>query len=627
MAIFQPEKAPLTLLGVTSGNAVGLTKYGVNDQTGLGPNGADKFIEYTTTITISAQSVGDASVRASSGLGVGGQYNGVDVAIGDYLAIDSGTKVFKITAISAKTTTSVSLTFQDVNMIIARTFSNRINTINDGSSVVIFRASDAEDAVIALSQLGGFSGVEAISAIQNYFNINKPQQRFTFSPIDTGSLTVGDSVTIFGSGTGYYLNQATGSDPVIGTVSDIYGGNKVNVRTSGKVITNFTAPEKLTTGGIETTWYLSGSGDISNNVSNSPQYLQLTNPIPSSVTSTVANTTFDETQYNLIINGIEVISQDAGGGTLTTSEITSSINGSSYPSLTHTSASIIETGGGFASATTLGSAGSGGSAGTLGYNPLLAIVLQATAGPTGTYSSAPGEFSITAPNGITFSVRPIEADFVEASFGNVPCASATRIAIDINTAATAAGANVVATAPSANELVITGQGAGTLIITNTTNDAFSVATVGNGSGTGLPTGTFSAPAVEQFLKIFRNDGGDIIIGGNWYTSVNGAGIFGVGGTPPYLLQIQKVPIGLSSNTFPFTGSAQITGSLSITGSSIFSLNPNQTGDFFLIKSSSFTPLKINNDGIAVFGKIINALPTPTEGGVAYSGSNLYVGLE
>ena len=617
MAIFQPEKAPLTLFGVTSGNAVGSTKYGIYDQTGLGPNGADKFIEYTITITISAQSVGDASVRNSLGLGTGGQYNGVDVAIGDYLALDSGTKVFKITAISAKTTTSVSLTFQDVNMIIARTFSNRINTINDGSSVVIFRASDAEDAVIALSQLGGFTGVEAISAVQNYFNVNKPQQRFTFSPIDTGSLTVGDSVTISGSAAGYFVNQAIGSDPVIGTVSDIYGGNKVNVRTSGKVITNFTAPEKLTTGGVRTTWYLSGSGDISKTPSNSPQYLQLTNPIPASVTGTVANATFDRTQFNLTINNIEVISQDAGGGTLTTGQITSSINSAANIAKTNTSASVVYTGGGFASATTLGSAGSGGSAGSLGYTPTLGLVLDGSAGGAGSYPSAPGTFSITSPNGVTFSVNPTVADFQISGF---PAASATQIAGDINTAAVAASADVVASSPSTNELVITGQGAGTLIITNTTPDSFSVATVGNGSGTGLPTGTFSAPAVEQFLKIFRNDGGDIIIGGNWYTSVNGAGIFGVGGTPPYLLQIQN-----DLTTFPYTGSAQITGSLAVTGSSTFLKDAGKAGDFFLIQSASFTALKSTDKGVITFGDF-TSLPTAVDGGFAYSGSNFYAGI-
>tara|TARA_Y100000385_G_scaffold152517_1_gene158214 strand:- start:2841 stop:3848 length:1008 start_codon:yes stop_codon:yes gene_type:complete len=85
--------------------------------------------------------------------------------------------------------------------------------------------------------------------------------------------------------------------------------------------------------------------------------------------------------------------------------------------------------------------------------------------------------------------------------------------------------------------------------------------------------------------------------------------------------------GSGGDAFPFSGSAQITGSLSVTGSSIFSLNPNQTGDFFLIKSSSFNPLKVNSDGVVAFGKFINTLPSATEGGVAYSGSNFYVGLE
>lgn len=78
--------------------------------------------------------------------------------------------------------------------------------------------------------------------------------------------------------------------------------------------------------------------------------------------------------------------------------------------------------------------------------------------------------------------------------------------------------------------------------------------------------------------------------------------------------------------FPFTGSAQITGSLSVTGSSTFELNQGQTTDFFLIKSSSFNPLKVNSDGVVTFGDF-TSLPTATEGGIAYSASNFYVGLE
>jgi len=80
------------------------------------------------------------------------------------------------------------------------------------------------------------------------------------------------------------------------------------------------------------------------------------------------------------------------------------------------------------------------------------------------------------------------------------------------------------------------------------------------------------------------------------------------------------------STFPFTGSAQITGSLSVTGSSTFKLNQGQTTDFFLIKSSSFNPLKVNSDGVVAFGGF-NDLPTAVEGGMAYSASNFYVGIE
>ena len=77
--------------------------------------------------------------------------------------------------------------------------------------------------------------------------------------------------------------------------------------------------------------------------------------------------------------------------------------------------------------------------------------------------------------------------------------------------------------------------------------------------------------------------------------------------------------------FPFTGSAEITGSLGITGSFELKKGAAET-DFFLIKSASFTPLKLNSDGVAVFGGF-SSLPTAVEGGFAYSASNFYAGIE
>jgi len=81
----------------------------------------------------------------------------------------------------------------------------------------------------------------------------------------------------------------------------------------------------------------------------------------------------------------------------------------------------------------------------------------------------------------------------------------------------------------------------------------------------------------------------------------------------------------TGNAFPFTGSAEITGSLGVTGSVEF-IKSEDNADFFLIKSGSFSSFKFNNDGVGIFGNF-NSLPTAVAGGFAYSGSNFYAGIE
>lgn len=80
-----------------------------------------------------------------------------------------------------------------------------------------------------------------------------------------------------------------------------------------------------------------------------------------------------------------------------------------------------------------------------------------------------------------------------------------------------------------------------------------------------------------------------------------------------------------NQSFPFTGSAQITGSLGVTGSTEI-LKGEGDDNFFLIKSGSFSSLKFNNNGVAIFGDY-TTLPTAVEGGFAYSASNFYAGIE
>jgi hypothetical protein len=77
--------------------------------------------------------------------------------------------------------------------------------------------------------------------------------------------------------------------------------------------------------------------------------------------------------------------------------------------------------------------------------------------------------------------------------------------------------------------------------------------------------------------------------------------------------------------FPFTGSADITGSLQVTGSSTFAAQVGGT-DFFIIKSGSVNPVKFNGEGIMQFANT-NFTPTSVGGGIYYSASQWFLGVE
>jgi hypothetical protein len=636
-AEYNPENPILTLAGTTSGTAVGKDKYGVNDTTGLGPNGADQYISYDIVInSIQSQPFGDASVRDTLGLGIGGQYTAVDVKIGDYVSDQAGEKIFKITAISSKTDASLSCTIEDVGMTIARTRSDRNNSLADGTVVVIFELNDEGESLVASTQFANFAGSDKILQVEQYFKIYKPFQRFTLYPENTGSLEIGDFVTITGSGNPYTLVTASYQDTTIGTVADLYGGNNINIRPFNKIITNFDDPQLVSGGEIGATWYLSGSNNFTTSSENNAvaKFFQLTDSIPAQVTGSVDNTTFNETQYNLEINGYEVIAQDAGGSTLTIEQITSSINNSA--NITFVSSSIDESGGGFSEAYTLGPAGSGGAIGSLAYSPDVIIPLSPNTGPVGDYSStATGEFSITHSSGATtiaFDVKPTYANALYASA--YPVADEEQISSDIYTAAQSAGAPVSASY-GANIIYIHATSNGTLTINNNTNDPFGSPTVGAGSGTGISTGTFSQPAIEKYLTLFREDGGNILIDGSWINTSDGAGIYSVAGTPPFLLMLEGNSISSGGEDDDwFIGSTFLTASkdIRITGSLLVTHTSSQDDniDFLVITSGSYDAFKINNEGVAQFFANVDA-PTPWAtadyGGLYFQSSSVWAALD
>lgn len=110
------------------------------------------------------------------------------------------------------------------------------------------------------------------------------------------------------------------------------------------------------------------------------------------------------------------------------------------------------------------------------------------------------------------------------------------------------------------------------------------------------------------------DGGDINLGNDY-------------GLAPYLTAVRSYYDTLGKDTFPYTGSAQITGSLGVTGSVEFYTQTGGT-DFFIIKSGSTENFKINGEGTSQFFAYANSyVPTPILGGLYFTSSSLYIGTE
>jgi hypothetical protein len=89
--------------------------------------------------------------------------------------------------------------------------------------------------------------------------------------------------------------------------------------------------------------------------------------------------------------------------------------------------------------------------------------------------------------------------------------------------------------------------------------------------------------------------------------------------------LSKFASGSTGTGFPFTGSADITGSLQVTGSATFEAPVGGT-DFFIIKSGSVNPAKFNGEGIMQFANT-NFTPTAVAGGIYYSASQWFLGVE
>ena len=537
-----PNKPILTLRGAISSQSIGISKYGISDSTGLGPNGADLYKTFSVTITdIEYQPTGDSSLRFSNGLNTGGGYNAIDIEVGDLIANEDATRIFQIVSISSKTATSLELVYEDTYMSVAKDRPDRINYINQGTPVIIFKTNENNELLLSSKGAKYFTGERSIARLNSYLNRVKPATLFHFAQATGPSnLSPGDIVTSDGGTGDYYLRKiSSNSDIVIGEVSQNFGGTDLIIRPHGKIINEFDSPSGLSGGQIGSIWYSDGSGGYNlTSVSNKPLYFQITNRVKTEVIGDVDDPKFNQTLYSLDINGTAVIPVSATGPVyMNLSTLVNKVN--SYTYLTDVEATQYSIYGDNVRAVTDPIYTS--------YGGNIVAYMSGSTGATGSYPASDFSFSIKDDAGTVLFISPDYAD--ELDNNDYPVTSAGYLADLINSAASINGANISASY-SSGSFVITETSGGDLNLDSLGNDAFGNAPFGNEvtrpSVFGILEGLYEFIPGQLRLGLTNNFGGPIIVGGTWVTldPLNSAGIYSnFNGNPPKVLVIGSVGSG------------------------------------------------------------------------------------
>ena len=533
MSNYNPDNPILFLKGEVDSVSI-ISRYEHDDETGLGPSGSNiPMVTEITVSSIAAQSIGSNAGRAS------GQYDAFDIKTGDWVSDSNGVKCLEIISISDVNGDAGTITFRakDVDAYSYKNFTS--NTFSGGDTICFFEISDNGTALIT-GDTTFFGDNKAIDKIQTRFAVAMETERYRMEfSSDQTAVSKGDIVTIDGSGNLIPFG-AVGAQPYkIGILSDkSYGGRIAYIKPFNTIIDNYKAPERLI--GSAGDIYYNSTANPGEVVTNPAQgddrvFFQIKDAIPTVVESTLAGNQMVEGD-SLIINNDEIFAALGVGVTKTPSEIKDEINLST--NIHHVVASVT------VPSTVVESVGSSTANGDVVF------VLDSGGGP-----SAP---SVTIGDGtnsatVTFST----ADEDGTVFGNPSwdTISANQIAQDLNTAFIANSVDIVASTfsditntntPSIFPGLRLTAGAGkSIVITNGSADVFGqnfiepTSAMGIADSDGGSDGTMTVGAsTDEYLKLTRADGGDILIQGVG-TFINRNGIVSSSsGSPALLLMIE-----------------------------------------------------------------------------------------
>lgn len=455
--IYKPAK----VLQVSVSSATGEKYWPHNDGEGdpwWQSSSSPKFYQYKLVMTVTEYSHGSHKTRAHK------KYNGLDVAVGDWIAGSQDGKCLQIISVSAKTATTVTCIVEDVL---------RYNTFRSSAGSPIFSVPGTA-LLFTLNEQGkpiidplpaSVVSTDFYPNVTSRFEYFNPAENFRLEKTAHG-FSRGDVIVVTETGTYAKANASTMSR-TIGVVSVVGPGpDQFAVMPQNRII-DFNPALPGTTGDYI---YADTDGDLTTTDTGKVIFLKLKNSVESTVTSSNASavgTAGDKIE----INGVNV--------TFTGTSVSSIVSDINTATTTLVDASILP------ESTTVTS-----DTGTYNYGILGGYIPFA-----GNISSGSGVQTVTVNS--------------DAS-GSVAYGSGIADATDVKNAIAALNiANLSVSVLGTGQLQLSESNGNVVTITNVTADTNSTPFAGSSSVTGLPLST--SATTGSFLHLTRTDGGPIDI--------------------------------------------------------------------------------------------------------------------
>ena len=449
-----PNKVLGTSISAVSGNAYWPHANGSNDPWYSG-SGTKKYYRWEITFSVTAQSHGSHLTRDDFA------FNGLDIVVGDWIAMANSGLCWKIHSISSKTANSVTCIVED--WLRYNTF--RASTGNGAptsGSAVVFSLN--EKGVPMLDPLPTTAAAQFYPTVASRFEYLNPQQNYVLEQTSHG-LAKGDIVAV--SSAGFTKANTATMAKMIGVVTEAGPGpDQFMVMPNNQIIDC----DPSMPGSQGDYVYVSSTGEFTTSDTGKIAFLKIQDAIPTVLTGNVDGPEIPDS-HTISLNGQSIVF-NGGGSNLNVSQVATQIN--SHTSNTSVVANTTPT------PTIITSDGPNTIYGLVGgYTPFSAYIDSGSGNTLVNFTTNGSQYAgVSTP-------EDMKTDIDAASIGNL---------------------TVTATA---TVLTLTESNGNAINIYNGNADTGGYNYVGGSNTSGLPA-TTSATGTER-LKLTRSDGGPIDI--------------------------------------------------------------------------------------------------------------------